>query len=145
MRVVDVNVLIYAHRADAEDHERYLSWLDTARLGDEPLGLSDVVLSGFLRVVTHPKVFKRPSTLGTALAFVDALRSSPSAMRVTPGERHWSVFDELCRATGARGNAVPDAWLAALAIEHRALWVTADRGFGRFPGLRWEHPLDGGR
>lgn len=141
MRCADVNVLVCAHRPEAPDHERHRSWLEEARSSAEPFGVIPLVLSGFLRVVTHPKIFKQPTPLDVALSFADELRSSPSAMPVVPGPRHWDIFDELCRAADARGNAVPDAFLAALAIEQNATFVTADRGFARFPGLRWEHPL----
>jgi hypothetical protein len=142
MRCVDVNVLVFAHRPESPDHERYRRWLEDARRGMEPLGLSDVVLSGFLRVVTHPRVFNEPTPIVTALEFADRLRASPAALAVAPGERHWSIFSDLCRRVGATGNVVPDAFLAALAMEQSATWVTADRSFGRFPGLRWIHPLD---
>lgn len=142
MRCVDVNVLVYAHRPEAPNHVEFRSWLEEARAGHEPLGLSDLVLSGFVRIVTHPRIFREPSPLPVALDFVDALRRSPAASFVAPGERQWSIFVDLCRAVEARGNVVADAFLAALAIEQGATWVTADRSFGRFPGLRWQHPLD---
>ena len=141
MRCVDVNILVYAHRPEAVDHERYRVWIDEARQGAGPLGLSDLVLSGFLRVVTSSRVFREPTPLPIALAFVDGLRASPAAISVAPGDRHWSIFTQLCSRVGAAGNAVPDAYLAALAIEQGATWVTADRGFARFPDLRWAHPL----
>ena len=99
-------------------------------------------MSGFLRVVTHPKVFREPTPMVEALRFVEALRLAPAGIPVAPGERHWEVFTDLCQRTQATGNRIPDAFLAALAIEHGATWVTADRGFARFTGLRWEHPLD---
>ena len=143
MRCVDVNLLVYAHRTDVADHEVYRAWLDAARTDHEPLGLSDLVLSGFLRIATHPRIFREPTPLSGALEFTEGLRGSPAATVVQPGDRHWSIFADLCRAGGATGNLVPDAYLAALAIEQGATWCTADRGFGRFPGLRWEHPLDG--
>lgn len=142
MRCVDVNVLVYAHRPEAPAHERHRAWLDAARAAHEPLGLADAVLSGFLRVVTHPRVFREPTPLGIALDFVDGLLQSPAGLRVEPGERHWPIFIDLCRRTEATGNIIPDAFLAALAIEQGATWVTADRSFGRFPGLRWTHPFD---
>lgn len=142
MRCVDVNVLVYAHRPEAPSHEGFRAWLDAARTDHEPLGLCDPVLTGFLRVVTHPRVFREPTPAAVAFAFVDALTASPAAVRIAPGERHWQLFAELCRRTEAVGNAVPDAYLAALAIEQGGDWVTADRGFARFPGLRWRHPLD---
>ncbi len=142
MRSVDVNVLVYAHRSDAPDHEAFRAWLDGVRQGDEPLGVSDLVLSGFVRVVTHPRVFADPTPTELAWSFAAGVRASPATVRLAPGERHWDLFQRLCAATGARGNQVTDAYLAALAIEVNATWMTADRGFGRYPGLRWAHPLD---
>ncbi|MDQ3430649.1 MAG: type II toxin-antitoxin system VapC family toxin [Actinomycetota bacterium] len=141
MRCVDVNVLVYAHRPEAPDHDRYRAWLDDARTGEEPLGISNLVLSGFLRIVTHPRVFRDPSPLDTALDFAEALRTAPSALALAPGSRHWGIFTRLCRSADARGNLVPDAYLAAVAIERGAIWYSADRNFARFPGLRWRHPL----
>jgi uncharacterized protein len=143
MLCADVNVLVYAHRADSPEHKRYREWLDAARQAPEPIGLADIVASGFLRIVTHPRVFGDPTRLDDALSFVEALRVSPSVLSISPGDRHWDIFVDLCNATGARGNTIPDAYLAALAIEQGATWISADRGFGRFPGLRWQHPLDG--
>lgn len=141
MRCVDTNVLVYAHRPESPDHERYRDWLDGCRGGDEALGLSALVLSGFLRVVTHPRVFRDPTPLDVALAFVEALRGTPQALGVAPGERHWGIFTRLCAEADARGNLVPDAYLAAMAIEAGATWYSADRDFARFSGLRWRHPL----
>jgi toxin-antitoxin system PIN domain toxin len=94
--------------------------------------------------VTHPRVFDPPDPVDAALAFAAAVRSQPASILVGPGERHWAIFDQLCRAASVRGNLVPDAYLAALAIETGAELVTADRDFSRFPGLRWRHPLDAG-
>jgi toxin-antitoxin system PIN domain toxin len=142
MLLLDVNVLVYAHREDASEHGHYLQWLLDQMRSAAPFGLSDLVLSGFLRVVTHPRVFVRPTPLRTALAFVKELRSHANAIIVVPGPRHWSIFNDLCARTGARGNLVPDAFLAALAIESGCEWITTDRGFARYPGLRWRHPLD---
>ena len=99
-------------------------------------------MSGFVRVVTHPRVFVQPSPLRVALGFAQALRSQPRCVPVRPGERHWAIFRELCTNAGAKGNLVPDACHAALAIETGSEWITTDRGLGRFPGLRWRHPLD---
>jgi toxin-antitoxin system PIN domain toxin len=98
-------------------------------------------LSGFVRVATHPRIFDPPASTSAALAFADALRSQPNAVLVAPGSRHWEVFGRLCRAAGAKGNLVPDAYLAALAIESGSEWITTDRDFSRFAGLRWRHPL----
>ena len=144
MRCVDVNVFVYAHRPESPDHERYRAWLEQVRRDDEPLALSSLVLSGFLRVVTHVRVFREPTPLATALDFVQALRSSPNAVAVGPGPRHWDIFVELCREIGAHGNDVSDAYHAAIAVENGATWYSADRGFARFRSLRWSHPLDAG-
>lgn len=140
MRFVDVNVLVDAHRAEAPDHERVRAWLDGARRGREPLGLPTLAASGFLRVVTHPRVFRDPSPLGVALDLLEAVVASPAVVLVEPGERHWPIFCELCSDLQLRGNDVPDAYLAAMAIEQGATWVTSDRGFERFPDLRIEYP-----
>lgn len=137
MLLPDVNVLVYAFRQDTDDHGRYAAWLATLVNGDEAYGLADLVLSGFLRVVTHRKIFTVPSLPAKALAFTEQLRSRPHCTRIIPGPRHWSIFTHLCREADARGNLIPDAYLAALAIESGSEWITADRDFARFPGLRW--------
>jgi len=142
MQLPDVNVLVYAHRRDAPDHQRYLNWLEQLINSDEAYGLADLVLSGFMRVVTHPRMFNPPSSLEDALAFTALLRLRPNCVTVSPGTRHWDLFTSLCQRAGARGNLVPDAYLAALAIESGSEWITTDRDFARFPDLRWRHPLD---
>jgi toxin-antitoxin system PIN domain toxin len=101
-----------------------------------------LVLAGFVRIVTHPRVFDPPSSIDEALAFVETLRERPNRVGVSPGERHWTIFSDLCRRSGARGNLVPDAYLAALAIESGAEWITTDGDYARFPGLRVRHPLE---
>lgn len=141
MLLLDVNVLVYAHREDAPDHERYLEWLEELANGSESFGVAELVLSGFLRIVTHPKIFATPTPLRAALDFAETLRSQPHCVILSPGPRHWEIFTRLCVEGGAKGNLVPDAYLAALAIESGSEWVTADRGFARYPGLRWRHPL----
>jgi toxin-antitoxin system PIN domain toxin len=141
MILADVNVLVYAHRADAPAHSAYRKWLEALINGDQAYGVSDLVLSGFLRVVTHPRVFNPPSDLGSGIAFVQAIRSQPNAVLITPGPRHWDIFRSLCTATHSRGNIIPDAYLAALAIESGSEWITTDRDYSRFPGLKWRHPL----
>ena len=142
MRCVDVNVLVYAHRPESPDHERYRDFLERIRREDEPLALSSLVLSGFLRVVTHHRVFREPTPLTTAVEFVRVLRSSPNVVSVGPGERHWGIFLGLCREIDASGNDVSDAFHAAIAVESGATWYSADRGFARFRSLRWAHPLE---
>jgi uncharacterized protein len=104
--------------------------------------VSELVLSGFLRVVTHPRVFVDPTPLPQAVAFCDALRSRLNAVVLSPGPRHWQIFKDLCGEVGARGNLVPDSYLAALAIETESEWITTDGDYRRFRALRVRHPLD---
>ena len=95
MELPDVNVLVYARREDAVDHERYKEWLERLINGDAAFGVSDLVLSGFLRIVTHPGIFRPPTPLEDALAFVEALTARPNCVRVAPGTRHWEMFTSL--------------------------------------------------
>jgi hypothetical protein len=108
----------------------------------EAYGMSEMVLSGLLRVATNPRVFDDPNTIGEAMDFADALRGQPNCVLVAPGPRHWSIFQDLCRKVEAKGNLVPDAYLAALALESGCEWITTDRDYARFPGLKWRHPLE---
>ncbi|MGH7393045.1 MAG: type II toxin-antitoxin system VapC family toxin [Candidatus Rokuibacteriota bacterium] len=140
MILPDVNVLVYAYRADAPAHARYRAWLEGVLAGHEAYGLADLVLAGFLRVATHPRVFLPPSPLPHAIEFAEALRAHPNCVHVAPGPRHWDIFTRLCREARVRGNLVPDAYLAALAIESGSEWMTTDRDYSRFPGLRWRDP-----
>jgi toxin-antitoxin system PIN domain toxin len=142
MILPDVNVLVYAHREDSPNHRAYREWLESAINSDQAYGITDIVLSGFLRVVTHPRVFNPPSTIEQALAFVHNVRNQPNCVIIRPGPRHWAIFEELCRAANVKGNLVPDAFLAALAIESGSEWITTDRDYSRFPGLSWRHPLN---
>jgi uncharacterized protein len=139
--VTDVNVLVYAFRDDSVDHASYREWLETVIESTEPYAIADLVLSGFIRVVTNRRVFARPSRPELALEFASVLRERDNAVVVRPGPRHWEIFEDLLRRTGATGNLVPDAYLAALAIETGSEFITTDLDFSRFPGLRWRHPL----
>lgn len=141
MLLLDVNVLIYANRIDADRHEEYRRWVLELVEGDEPYAVSDVVLNGYLRIVTDRRIYKNPTKLGEALLFADALRNQDHAVVINPGSRHWSIFENLCRQSDAKGKLVPDAYLAALAIEHGCEFISTDRDFDRFPGLRWRRPL----
>jgi toxin-antitoxin system PIN domain toxin len=141
MLLADVNVYVYAHRRESERHEEYRSWLEERLIGMEPFGVSELVLSAFMRIVTNHRIYKDPTHPDSALDFCMAVLGAPAAVAIRPGERHWPIFSGLCVVTGARGNAVPDAYMAALAIEHGATWATLDQGFARFPGLRMARPL----
>lgn len=106
--------------------------------------VADVVLAGFVRVVTNPRIFPTPTPLGLALDFATRLRGAANAVVLTPGARHWPIFADLCRAVEAKGNLVAGAIIAALAIEHGAEVISNDRDFARFPGLRWQTPAGSG-
>jgi toxin-antitoxin system PIN domain toxin len=137
----DVNVLLQAYRSDLSDHVRWQDWLERQLNSDEAFGISPLVLSAFTRIVTNRRAFVQPESIGSALAFCDSLVSLPQAVVVTEGPRHWRLFTGLCRKVEAKGNLVPDAYLAALAIEHGATLCSRDVDFSRFAGLRWIDPL----
>lgn len=137
----DVNVLVYAYRQELPEHAPCRRWLEGVVQSDAAYGVSDLVLSGFIRVVTHPRIFDPPTPLDSALDFVDVVRTRPNCIALHPGARHWSIFERLCRETRAKGNLVADAYLAALAIESGCEWVTTDQDFSRFEGLSVSSPL----
>jgi uncharacterized protein len=139
--LADVNVLVYAHREDLPQHDRFSAWLNEEIASGRSYALCDASLTGFLRIVTNGRIFDKPTPLEVAIQAIEDLRGQPGATLLSPGTRHWSLFTDLCSAVGARSNDIPDAYLAALALESGSELVTADRGFGRFPGLRWSCPL----
>ena len=141
MILADVNVLVFAHREDQADHEPVRDWLEREVNSDRPFALADVAVAGFLRVATNPRVFHRPSRLNDALAFVDGLVDQPTCVPVAAGARHWPILRRLVEDSDARGNLIPDAHLAAIAVEHGATVATRDRGFARFTGVRLVDPL----
>lgn len=141
MILADINVLVYAHRQDLSQHQRFSDWLREEVGSGRGYALCDASLTGFLRIVTNGRIFENPTPLDVALQVIEELRGQPGAIHLSPGPRHWPLFTELCSAVGARGNDFPDAYLAALAIESGSELITADRGFGRFPGLRWSCPV----
>lgn len=142
MVLPDASVLVYAHREDAPDHEDYRDWLEGVVEGPNAYAMSDLVLSGFIRLVTSPRVFRDPTPLDRALAFARSVRSRPHCVAVAPGARHWDIYSSLLIEASARGGLAAEAYLAALAIESGCDWITTDRAYARFPGLRWRHPLD---
>ena len=141
MLLMDVNVLVYAHREDTRDHQAYRQWLESVINSKLAFAYSELVLSGFIRVVTHPKVFEAPSSLDSAIAFAEQIRSVSNAVRLSPGSNHWPLFVDCLQMVSASGNHVADAYHAALALEWGCDWVTTDKGFKRFKGLRIRHPL----
>lgn len=140
MVLLDVNVVVGAMRTDAPRHHVMRRCVETLRSSPEPFGLCDPVLSGTLRVLTHPRVFSPPTPLPLAVEFVQRLRESPNAIVLAPGERHWALFTQLIVQAQATGNLVSDAWIGALALEHGCEVVSDDVDFARLPGVRWRRP-----
>jgi uncharacterized protein len=137
MILPDVNVLLYAFRSDAEDHAAHRTWLEGILNGEMAYGMSPQVLASVIRLATHPRIFVRPDRLADVVAFAAMLLDQPHCQIIQPGPRHWEIFTALCQRANANGNLVQDAWLAALAIESGCEWITTDRDFARFEGLRW--------
>jgi len=137
----DVNVLIYAFRSDSERHAEYRTWLQSVINGPAAYGVAPQVLSSIVRVCTHHRIFARPSSRNDVFEFCRVLLEQPNATVITPGERHWSIFETVCRQSKATGNLAQDAWFAALAIEAGAEWITTDGDYARFEGLNSRAPF----
>ena len=140
MMLPDVNILVHAFRSDSPNHETCRRWLEDVVNGDARYGMAPQVLSDVIRIATHPKVFSMPSSLDEAVHFCDVLLTQPHCAVIQPGDQHWEIFKRLCAEADARGNLVPDAWFAALAIEAGCEWITLDHDYARFPGLQWRVP-----
>ena len=137
MKLPDVNVLINAYRQDAVSHGIARSWLSETTSDDARFAISKLSLAGVVRIMTDRRAYAVPTMLADAFAFCDSLLAQPNCEIIEPGERHWHIFRDLCVATGTRGGDTTDAWYAALAIEWGCEWVTFDRDFARFPGLKY--------
>lgn len=143
MMLLDTNILIYAHRPDAQRHAEFRDWVQTLIDSPQPYAVSDFALTGMIRIVTNPRIYRLdPTPMELALAYADEVRNQPHANVVGPGGRYWGIFTELAAKTGLFGDDVPDLHLAALAIENGCEIVSEDRGFSRFPGLRWRRVLN---
>jgi uncharacterized protein len=140
MILPDVNVLIYAFREDVPQHPICRAWLNAVILGEAQFGLSKLVLSAVVRITTNHRSYNMPSTLEDVFGFCEDLLSQPHCQIVEPGERHWTIFQRLCTEADVRGPLVTDAYFAALAIEWGCEWITLDRDYARFPGLKWSVP-----
>jgi uncharacterized protein len=137
----DVNVLIYAFRSDSDNHALFKSWLESAINGPSAYGIAPQVLASVVRICTHPRIFKIPSSLTDVFQFCSALLQQPNATVIVPGDRHWEIFESICQKSQSKGNIAQDAWFAALAIEFGCEWITTDRDYGRFDGLTWRAPF----
>jgi uncharacterized protein len=140
MLLLDVNVLFYAHRAEYPQHQVSLQWLEDLLSSGDTFAAPGAVLSAVIRLATNHRWLDTPSTAEQVFRFCNEVRGVPGWIDLPPGPRHWEIFESLCIAANARGDLVPDAFLAALAIENDCELVSFDRGFRRFPGLRFSAP-----
>jgi toxin-antitoxin system PIN domain toxin len=140
MILPDVNVLIYAFRKDVPEYVVCRPWLDAVVAGDARFGISPLALGAVVRITTNPRAYQVPSTLDEAFGYCRDLLGQPHCQIVEPGERHFDIFERLCIDTGMRGPRVTDAWFAALAIEWGCEWITLNRDYARFPGLKQRAP-----
>ena len=141
MFIIDVNVLLYALDGSSPSHRRCLTWVERAGEADELMGISSQVMASVIRIATHPSVFDRPLTAEATIEFLDDIRNLPAFFAAEPGIRHWSLFTDLVRRHRLLRGGLTDGWLAALAIELGAKFVTTDSGFARFRGLQVVNPL----
>jgi toxin-antitoxin system PIN domain toxin len=141
LKLIDLNLLLYAVNADSVQHVQARTWLETVLSGSEPVGFPWVVLLGFLRVSTHPRILAQPLSPGQSMEIVDGWLAVPCVRILAPREAHWRILRTLLEATGTAGNLTTDAHLAALAIENGCELCSTDGDFHRFPALRWVNPL----
>jgi len=141
VKIVDLNVVLYAVNRSSAHHGVVRSWWEDAHRGDEPIGLAWMVLSGFVRLSMRPGIFPRPLSVRQACGRVERWLNAPVTRLVTETEEHWRHLKVLLTELGAAGNLTTDAHLAALAISHGATLVSCDADFARFSGLRWHNPL----
>jgi len=139
--LVDANILLYAEDQLSPHHEKARTWWDAELSGSSPVCFCWAVLGAFLRIGTNPRVFENPLSMEQAMARVRSWMGQPCARIVTPTERHWVVLQQMLRGGQAAANLVPDAHLAALAVEYGCDLVSTDSDFSRFPGVRWRNPL----
>jgi hypothetical protein len=141
MRLVDANLLVYAHVDSFPQHEKARRWLNARLNGTERLGLPWPSLLAFVRLVSNPRVFERPEPVAKAWRQVEAWLQCAASWIPAPTERHRDILATFLTQTGMRAAHVPDAHLAALAVEHGLVMCSTDGDFARFRGLRWENPL----
>jgi len=141
MKVVDLNLIIYALNSDSPFHEKAHQWLEEALSSDEVFGLPWVVILGFLRITTNPRIMPNPISSNSALEIIENWLSLPMVRVLSPSKRHWDIFRRIIEPLGAAGNLTTDAHLAALAVECGATLYTTDNDFSRFQFLKWVNPI----
>lgn len=140
MKLLDVNVVLAAHRDDHPDFDVARPWLDRLLGAREPFAIPDLVAGAFLRIATNRRIFSVPTPTADAFAYLNALRRQPSHVVLAPGPTHLELLRKLCDEADATGDLIPDAQLGAMAIEHAGELVSFDRDFARFESVRWLTP-----
>jgi toxin-antitoxin system PIN domain toxin len=143
MIIPDINLLVYAYNTEDPSHSRAKIWWEGLLNGTDPVGLPWVTISGFLRLITHPRVLVDPMSVPHATDHVRAWLEQPSVLIIEPGKKFSGIFLGLLDESGTAANLTTDGYLAALAIEHQAELHSNDMDFTRFQGLRWRNPLKG--
>jgi toxin-antitoxin system PIN domain toxin len=143
VRLLDVNVVLAAHRDDHPHFGAARAWLDHTLATRSPFSVTDLVAGSFLRVATNRRIFSLPTPVSEAFGYLRALRDQPSHVTLGPGPLHLELMERLCVDADAWGDLIPDVQLAAIAIEHACELVSFDRDFARFPDLRWMRPHAG--
>jgi uncharacterized protein len=138
--LLDVNVVLAAHRGDHPQHQPVRAWFDRLLDGDEPFAVPVQVWASFLRLATHRKIFEVPTPRPEAFAFIDATCAQPHFVGLAPGRRHLALVRRLCDEGDAVGDLVPDAMIGAIAVEYGCDLVTLDRDFARFPSVQHLRP-----
>ena len=141
MKLVDVNLLVYAVNRDAPDHRKAKRWFERAVVDSETIGIAWIVVLAFLRITTRPGILQHPLGQEDAIGYVDEWLALPNTELVVPGDAHWRILSRLLRSSGTLGNLTSDAHLAALALEHGAVIYSADYDFQRFQGIKHVNPL----
>lgn len=138
--LVDANLLLWAHHRQFEQHEPARQWWSDTMATCAVVGIPWPTIVAFVRISTHPGALERPVPARDALAVVREWLERPNVTTPVPTEAHVGLFDDLVRSGKATGNHIPDAHLAALALEWGLALVSADRDFARYPGVRWHDP-----
>jgi len=141
MILVDANILLYAEDKLSPHHEEARLWWDTQLSGESPVCLCWYIITAFIRISTNRRIFHRPLTIEHAVQRIQSWIDQPCLRIIYPTESHWQLFQTMLQEGQANANLVPDAHLAALAIEHGCVLYSTDSDFSRFPKLKWKNPL----
>jgi uncharacterized protein len=141
MIVLDANILLYAYDVDSPRYQAASTYLEKVLSAPDPVGIPLQSISAFLRISTQKGALRAPYTVQEAVAFVEEWIALPQVRLLTGGDRYWAILKRMLLEGHASGRSVTDAEIAAVTIEYGGELQTNDRGFARYPGLRWNNPL----